>query len=208
VSGGSTVTTRFSYDGRNVWAELDGSNNVQVRYVWGDSTAQLFARIDTAIEWVLTEHLGTVRDIVNAAGTTVLDHIEYGAFGNVLSDTNAANAGNLGYTGLRQDRDAGIVEADERTLLVTTGRWMQEDPIAFGAGDPNLERYVGNNPTNSTDTSGLDEQDDPSYWKDQAQRMLWLDPREKRSSPKRVGSEVSLVSLNVAFFQGFRHSHG
>ncbi len=154
-SGGSTVTTRFSYDGRNVWAELDGSNNVQVRYVWGEGTAQLFARIDTATEWVLTDHLGTVRDIVSAAGTTVLDHIEYGAFGNVVSDTNASYAGSLGYTGLRQDRDAGIAEAGARTLLVTTGRWLQEDPIQFQAGDPNLERYVGNNPTNKTDPSGL-----------------------------------------------------
>ncbi len=155
-SGGSTTTTRFSYDGRNVWAELDGSNNVQVRYVWGDATAQLFARIDTATEWVLTDHLGTVRDIVSAAGTTVLDHIEYGPFGNIVSDTNAAYAGLYGYTGLRQDRDAGIVIADERTLYVTTGRWMQEDPITFQAGDPNLERYVGNNPTNAVDPSGRD----------------------------------------------------
>ncbi len=153
-SGGSTVTTRFSYDGRNVWAELDGSNNIQVRYVWGEGTAQLFARIDTATEWVLTDHLGTVRDIVSAAGTTVLDHIEYGAFGDILSETNASNSGNILYTGLRQDRDASIVIASRRTLLVTTGQWVQEDPIYFKAGDPNLRRYAGNNPTNVTDPDG------------------------------------------------------
>jgi pimeloyl-ACP methyl ester carboxylesterase len=32
---------------------------------------------------------------------------------------------------------------------------MEEDPIQFKAGDPNLERFVGNNPTNATDPSGL-----------------------------------------------------
>lgn len=35
------------------------------------------------------------------------------------------------------------------------GRWLTEDPIDFKAGDPNLERYVGNDPTNATDPTGL-----------------------------------------------------
>jgi hypothetical protein len=35
------------------------------------------------------------------------------------------------------------------------GRWLEEDPIGFEAGDPNLSRYVGNNPTNGRDPSGL-----------------------------------------------------
>jgi hypothetical protein len=35
------------------------------------------------------------------------------------------------------------------------GRWMEEDPIDFKAGDANLSRDVGNNPTNDTDPSGL-----------------------------------------------------
>src|ERR1700722_8006947 len=35
------------------------------------------------------------------------------------------------------------------------GRWMEEDPIGFAAGDANLYRYVGNDPTNNTDPSGL-----------------------------------------------------
>jgi hypothetical protein len=35
------------------------------------------------------------------------------------------------------------------------GRWISEDPIGF-AGDPwNLYRYVGNSPTNRTDSTGL-----------------------------------------------------
>jgi hypothetical protein len=37
----------------------------------------------------------------------------------------------------------------------TLGRWTQNDPIEFEAGDPNLYRFVGNNPTNYTDPSGL-----------------------------------------------------
>ena len=37
------------------------------------------------------------------------------------------------------------------------GRFLEEDPSSFGAGDPNLYRYVGNSPTNATDPSGLDD---------------------------------------------------
>lgn len=37
----------------------------------------------------------------------------------------------------------------------TTGRWTTVDPIGFRAGDLNLYRYVGNDPTNATDPTGL-----------------------------------------------------
>jgi hypothetical protein len=36
-----------------------------------------------------------------------------------------------------------------------TGRFIQRDPAGFGAGDSNLKRYVGNNPTNGIDPTGL-----------------------------------------------------
>ncbi len=37
------------------------------------------------------------------------------------------------------------------------GRWLEEDPLGFEAGDANLYRYVGNGPTTSVDPEGLDE---------------------------------------------------
>jgi hypothetical protein len=40
-------------------------------------------------------------------------------------------------------------------LLTTTGQWMQEDPIQQGGGQANFREYVGNDPTNRTDPSGL-----------------------------------------------------
>ena len=35
------------------------------------------------------------------------------------------------------------------------GRWVEEDPMGFEAGDTNLYRYVGNNPLDRTDPNGL-----------------------------------------------------
>ncbi|MGC4007201.1 MAG: RHS repeat-associated core domain-containing protein [Pirellulales bacterium] len=38
----------------------------------------------------------------------------------------------------------------------TVGVWLTEDPIAFDGGDANLRRYVGNDPTNHVDPTGLE----------------------------------------------------
>jgi uncharacterized protein RhaS with RHS repeats len=35
------------------------------------------------------------------------------------------------------------------------GRWLTPDPNKFDAGDANLQRFVGNDPTNMTDPTGL-----------------------------------------------------
>lgn len=37
----------------------------------------------------------------------------------------------------------------------TVGRWLEEDPSQFEAGDDNLYRYVKDNPTNGKDPTGL-----------------------------------------------------
>lgn len=41
-------------------------------------------------------------------------------------------------------------------LIPTIGRWLEEDPLGFEAGDANFYRYVGNNPTNAVDPHGTD----------------------------------------------------
>lgn len=41
----------------------------------------------------------------------------------------------------------------------TIGRFISEDPIRIAAGDTNYYRYVGNNPTNKVDPTGLYEED-------------------------------------------------
>lgn len=38
----------------------------------------------------------------------------------------------------------------------TVGRWLSQDPIGFQAGDPNLYRYVGNDPLRFRDPDGLE----------------------------------------------------
>jgi RHS repeat-associated protein len=157
TSGTGTVVTHFGIDGGNTWADLDGSNNLTTRYVGADGTNALEARVNGtggAVNWLLTDRLGSERLVANGAGTTTLDKIGYDAYGNITSETAPTQAGPFGFTGARQDRDNGAVDDWHRWLLTGPAMWMTPDPLDFGAGDANLRRYVGNDPTNETDPSG------------------------------------------------------
>ncbi len=157
-SGGGVATTRHVYDDRgNAWADLNSMNTVAMRYIRRGSANQLLAQIDgsASLSWYVTDNLGSVRDVVGATGTTALDHVDYGAFGRIVLESNTAATGRAQlFTGLPEDRDTGIVQAQHRALLVATGQWMQDDPIAFQAGDGNLRRFVLNDPLRYTDPSG------------------------------------------------------
>jgi RHS repeat-associated protein len=149
------VQTRTSYDKGQAWADLSTGNVVQTRYLY-DSSANLVARIDvgTGLRQVFTDRQGSVRDVTDTSGT-VLDHIEYNAYGAIKSETGSAYGGSWLYTGLFQDRTWGGLFAKYRVLFTFTGFWMQKDPEGFRAGDANLYRYVGSDPTNATDPTGL-----------------------------------------------------
>ncbi len=158
TSGTGTVTTRFAYDGANVWADLDGSNNLLVRYVFGDAPDQIETRTvasgpNAGVAVYFTDMLGSVRDLANASGV-VQDHLDYEGYGNP-TEVNAAYGDRFEYTGRWYDGNTGLEYDRGRWYVPATGQWMSQDPIGFGAGDPNLYRYVGNDPTNETDPSGL-----------------------------------------------------
>ncbi len=85
ASGGSTVTTRFAYDQRQIIADLDGSSNLTTRYLLGMRVLERFARISSAgtVAWLLTDRLGSVRNVVNSGGSTI-DTAAFDGFGNIV----------------------------------------------------------------------------------------------------------------------------
>jgi RHS repeat-associated protein len=168
---GSHTTIRFALDGWNpptmagaignaafhVWADLDGSNNLQTRYLRGDVVDQLFARIgsDGSPYWTLTDRLGSVRDVTdnNAA---IKDTLSYDGWG-LLNDTNPTFRGRYAWTGRESDSQVHLQYNRARYYDPVTQRWMSQDPLGFDAGDSNLYRYVRNKTTLFTDPSGLQE---------------------------------------------------
>jgi RHS repeat-associated protein len=158
-SGGTTTVSRYAYDGSNVWADLNGSNALTMRRLYLDGVDQPFARIDSSgnAGWYLQDHLGSTRDIENYAGTMVLDHLDYDAYGSITNDTNSANGDRMKYAAGAYDSYTGLEQFRERWYDPKTGRWTSQDPLGFAAGDNNLYRYVNNNAVNLVDPTGLEE---------------------------------------------------
>jgi RHS repeat-associated protein len=157
-SSGTTTVSRYAYDGTNAWADLNGSNALVMRRLYLDGVDQPFARIDASgnAAWYLPDHLGSERDIENYAGTMVLDHMDYSAYGNITNETNGANGDRFKYAAGYYDPYTAQILFGRRWDLPPVGRWLQQDPLGFGAGDSNLYRYVGNAPTDAKDPSGRD----------------------------------------------------
>ncbi len=59
------------------------------------------------------------------------------------------------FQGGRYDVATGNYIFDAHDYRPTTGQWLQRDPLGQAAGDLNIGRFVGDNPTNATDPSGL-----------------------------------------------------
>src|SRR5205823_6131475 len=108
----------------------------------------------TSARWMLTDHLGSVRDVLDADGS-VLDTVRYDSFGQVPAESAPEYRGRFGYTGREWDSEDSLQYSRGRYIDSATGRWISEDPMRFQAGDSNLYRYVGNNVTNASDPSGL-----------------------------------------------------
>jgi RHS repeat-associated protein len=155
TQGGQTTTTKFAYDGQNVWADLDSSGMLQMRRFYLEGVDQMFARLapDGAPAWYLPDRLGSIRDVVDANGA-MEDHIDYDAFGNITAESNAAFGDRYKYTGRELDPVTGLQYNRARQYDPSTKRWTSEDPQGFNAGDSNLYRYVGNDPANATDPTG------------------------------------------------------
>jgi RHS repeat-associated protein len=153
------------YDGKSTYAhayaDFNGSGNLAGRYLYGKGVVngavvdQLLARTSSgsSTAWYMTDNVGTIRDIVDPSGNE-LDHIVYGSFGNIVSQTNSANADRFLFAGMQFDLATGLYYDHSRSYMSATGTFARPDTAGFAAGDSNLYRYVGNNPMGRTDPTG------------------------------------------------------
>jgi len=110
---------------------------------------------DDTVYRFITDHLGSVRLVVNAETGEVVQRMDYDAFGRVLNDTNAGFQP-FGFAGGLYDDDTGLVRFGARDYDAYSGRWTAKDPVLFDGGQANLYEYCGNDPVNCIDPSGLD----------------------------------------------------
>lgn len=172
VTQGSAVTT-YGYDGlgRRVKRTYANGTSTETRYLWCGAavcetrdatdtvTAKLFAEGEyrpsgTKKYLYLTDHLGSVRDVVDITGTPTLvaafDYTPYGAvarsYGSVIPLYQ--------YAKLVADPNTGLYLSATRAYNPANCKWLNVDPIREDGGI-NLYSYVGAGPTMATDRSGL-----------------------------------------------------
>ena len=110
------------------------------------------------------DQFGSVKFLLNSANTGI-EKYTYDAFGapkitdwagNVRTDSAYGNR--FMFTGREYLSTIGIYDYRNRMYSPLLGRFLQTDPLGFGAGDNNLYRwsYVANNPVNTSDPMGTD----------------------------------------------------
>jgi RHS repeat-associated protein len=76
------------------------------------------------------------------------------AWGVVTADTNPGFQP-FEFAGGLYDSETGLVRFGSRDYDASIGRWISKDPILFGGGQGNLFVYVGDDPINLIDPTGL-----------------------------------------------------
>lgn len=151
---GGTVT-RYLYDGANLIGEYSSGSNVPLRrYVFGMGTDEPLARYSsggTTPEWLLADYQGSIIATLNSTGTAISknSYDEYGVPG-------AANSGLFQYTGQVYLADLDLYHYKARAYSPSLGRFLQTDPIGYKDG-LNWYAYVGDDPLNKADSTGLAE---------------------------------------------------
>ncbi len=130
---------------------------LEMRYLHGPGVDQVLAQDDGSnnVQWLLTDHLGTTRDLVANNNGTIINHIKYDSFGNIVDQLNPLITTRFLFTGREFDSSTDLYFYRARYYDASIGRFISEDPLRLDAGDANTFRYVANQVTRHVDPFGL-----------------------------------------------------
>jgi RHS repeat-associated protein len=103
-------------------------------------------------EWLLSDHLGSIRDIVNDAAR-VLAQRSFDSFGKMELASDSTDS-IFGFTGRERDNETGLSFFRARYVDTSNARFLSEDPLRFQDGF-NIFTYVRNQPLTLIDPFGL-----------------------------------------------------
>lgn len=144
-----------------IYKQSTTSWSVDFYNVYGnDLVAQLDAATNTR-EFLVKDHLGSTRVLLKDNNTITATYTYY-PFGKLAQSTGNAGAIAENFTGHQLDAESSLLYAGARYYNFDIGRWISTDPMNEYAS-PYV--YVGNNPVNLIDPSGMQSEDEkiPEY---------------------------------------------
>jgi RHS repeat-associated protein len=135
-------------------AETDSGGNITAYYVYG---LGLISKITPSNQAYFYHFDGIASTIgISDLSGNMVNKYAYDAFGKVLNQEEAIPNPfkYVGQFGVR-DEGNGLFYMWARYYDPEVGRFISKDPIGFFGGDLNLYAYVGNNPIDWIDPSGL-----------------------------------------------------
>jgi len=168
TQGATTVT--FAYDGlgRRLKQTVGAT---ETRYLWcgiaicqqrtGSDTAEKrfysegeYVHTGTKKYLALTDHLGSVRDVIDITGTpTLVGSFDYRPYGAVARSWGTVTTGYT-YAGLFAQTNTGLPLSTTRAYNPANGKWLNVDPKRESGG-VNLYGYTNGSPMMETDPLGL-----------------------------------------------------
>jgi RHS repeat-associated protein len=136
-------------------AELGGSGNVTKTFQYGTH-----ANVPDRMQFngngyrLVTDHLGSVRLVLDQSTGQVMQRLDYDAYGRVTQNTNPGFQP-FGYAGGLLDDATGLVRFGARDYDPETGRWTAKEPLGIVAGGTNPYRYSDNSPVSLQDDNGF-----------------------------------------------------
>ncbi len=140
--------TAVSNSALGVAATVAGSTRAD--YTRTDHGGLVSQRLGTGSAYYLFDGLGSVTGLTDASANPVASY-RYDPYGNDIA-TTATVANPFRYAGGQLDAATGLTKFGARYYDPTTGRFTQQDPSGQEA---NAYAYVGGNPVNRVDPSGL-----------------------------------------------------
>jgi RHS repeat-associated protein len=153
TQGSTTTTTNYLYDGNNAVADVDQNGNVLARYAFTQNIDEPLAELrSSTTSYFSQDGLGSVTSLTTSAGA-LGNTYTYDSFGNTTNSSGSLT-NFFRYTARVFDTETNLYNDRARYYDQTSGRFISEDPLEFGAGE-NFYVYAFNNAVNLNDPFGL-----------------------------------------------------